>query len=470
MEVRIEDLPGYELPQGCFVSVRVGDVLKQRKFEPASCCYSFPALDRRRGAKIDVYRLVGTCSTMVEPESSTNAEVTVKSTESGVPDLRLRFRSHAREAGLKDAKEQRQEQAKGAKDVAMTYLAEHKVEERLAEAIRALLKQQPADPVEFICNHLHGGAATKTAASAMIAIPVVKPVEPVVEQIPRSTPTHSVPHVKVAMRLEGLSASSASSLAQRIEVERLVSKAFMKLGPDLLGEYLPLAANVSYVPRPGGMSVEEQNQLASEGFLFDAPDPQGCGVFVLSSRQASVWINEGPHVQIVVRELGSQSKAVSTLRLLDAKLREALKQDGHNFVSAPVAFGRRLHGFGEPMAMSVHERAEMERVITKVLSELSSSLQGEYFPMPGSMSYAPKPGGMDKYEEIMLLNKGVCILAGEDVIGRGVFLSLNGTLLCLNPASEDQHLVFLPGSNGSEAKLIESALADGLRKLGQKLV
>eukprot|EP00913_Durusdinium_trenchii_P003348 g3099.t1 len=60
MEVHVEAANAEQLPKGCYVSVRVGDVLKQGRYEPQRA-YNFPGIDRRRDVRIDVYQHVGNC-------------------------------------------------------------------------------------------------------------------------------------------------------------------------------------------------------------------------------------------------------------------------------------------------------------------------------------------------------------------------------------------------------------------------
>jgi len=57
MEVKVKEVDG-SLPQGSYISVRVGDVQKQTQYNPEKL-YRFP--EARRYGKVDVYQRVGTC-------------------------------------------------------------------------------------------------------------------------------------------------------------------------------------------------------------------------------------------------------------------------------------------------------------------------------------------------------------------------------------------------------------------------
>lgn len=158
MELRVESAEGSSLPNGTYVGVRVGDVLKQGRYEPQRC-YHFPQVDRRRNAKIDIYQHVGSCVVAVDPDTKSNHEVTVTSTDSSFPltKIKVSVQSKSDEQG----RQQREERTKVLKNQAKDYLSKHNIEERLSEAVKALLKEQPADPTEFLCRHLSSDSPAK---------------------------------------------------------------------------------------------------------------------------------------------------------------------------------------------------------------------------------------------------------------------------------------------------------------------
>jgi len=68
--------------------------------------------------------------------------------------------------------------------------------------------------------------------------------------------------------------------------------------------------------------------------------------------------------------------------------------------------GRSVRGFKLPPCNSFDERRELERIIVTGLLQLDGELAGDYFPLSGSRSYAPKPNGMSHQEEEDLRNRG----------------------------------------------------------------
>ncbi|CAE7327605.1 unnamed protein product [Symbiodinium natans] len=162
MELTVESVDGFSLPNNCFIGVRVGDVLKQGRYEPHRC-YHFPQIDRRRNAKVDIYQHVGTCLVAVDPDTKSSHEVSVTSMDPALPGTRIRINVQAK---TEDGRANREERAKALKAQARDYLLKHNIEERLSDAVKALLKEQPKDPTNFLCNHLRAEAELPKAEAA----------------------------------------------------------------------------------------------------------------------------------------------------------------------------------------------------------------------------------------------------------------------------------------------------------------
>jgi hypothetical protein len=133
------------------VAVRVGEVLKQGRYEP-NRAYNFPAGDRHRNAKIDIYRHVGACVVAVDPDTKADHEVTVSCSDPSLSAIKLNVNVQSVAAQVQ--KQRREEKAKNVKNQAEGYLARYSIEERLSAAVKALLKEQPANPTDFLCKFL----------------------------------------------------------------------------------------------------------------------------------------------------------------------------------------------------------------------------------------------------------------------------------------------------------------------------
>merc|ERR1711970_13177 len=68
--------------------------------------------------------------------------------------------------------------------------------------------------------------------------------------------------------------------------------------------------------------------------------------------------------------------------------------------------GRSVRGFRLPPCCSFEERREIEKVVVNGLLALDGELKGDYFPLNGSRSYAPKPQGMSLEKEEELRSAG----------------------------------------------------------------
>lgn len=152
MEIHVEAANADMLPKGCYVSVRVGDVLKQGRYEPQRA-YNFPGIDRRRDVRIDVYQHVGTCLLAAEPDSSSVHDTFATSTHPDFPAMKFKVNVTTKTEEVQKSKTDRAAKMKGK---AKEYLGKHRIEENLSEAVKALLKEQPTDPLEFICKYLGG--------------------------------------------------------------------------------------------------------------------------------------------------------------------------------------------------------------------------------------------------------------------------------------------------------------------------
>eukprot|EP00933_Yihiella_yeosuensis_P019000 TRINITY_DN15458_c0_g1_i1.p1 TRINITY_DN15458_c0_g1~~TRINITY_DN15458_c0_g1_i1.p1 ORF type:complete len:434 (-),score=112.23 TRINITY_DN15458_c0_g1_i1:269-1570(-) len=432
MEVQVEALPSWNVPKGSYVSVRLGDSLKQLRFDEGSRNFNFAAsFEGKKKAKIDLYQLVGTCSVPIDPVLGTSDEVTVNCCD---PDKvaadpscqpKIRVSCHAKDNQPKDDSKRREAYEKDSKDSAVGYLASHGVEQRLSEAIRLLLRLRPDDPIDFICKQLRNGGpscAPNTDAKKAVPPPAKTPApEPAVQlsnwrdyysrailptppqealtkiydKFPgykaatsmakpavssSAAPVHlsnwrdyysrailptppqeafnslyeKFPGYKAAtsmakpavsssavpsssssadFNLQGLNAPSAMSVDERCEAERALTRALFELNGELAGEYLPLPSSLSCPWRPDGPSAEDKQKLQSNGWLVNADDPTGRGVFMTGNEEMAVLVNPGTHVvQIKVKSGFSPDEVSYKVAAMKSALSGTLQQDGYAFV------------------------------------------------------------------------------------------------------------------------------------------
>lgn len=153
MEIRLEAADGCKMPAGSFLAVKLGDVLKQGRYEP-SRTYQFAEADKRRHAKIDLFKHVGSSVVLVSPDAGPNtSEVFIDSGDPLIEKVRLKV-------DMKPNSVQKNKAAEPVKQAVRTnvetYLSKHGIQEKLSDAVKLLLQEQPEDPVEFICCQLKG--------------------------------------------------------------------------------------------------------------------------------------------------------------------------------------------------------------------------------------------------------------------------------------------------------------------------
>ncbi|CAL1141319.1 unnamed protein product [Cladocopium goreaui] len=93
---------------------------------------------------------------------------------------------------------------------------------------------------------------------------------------------------------------------------------------------------------------------------------------------------------------------------------------GTEIVSVQLRAARNIRGFRFLPAMDRKEKAEVEMLIAKAVRGLAPAVTGVYLPLRQSLSYAPRAGGMDEFEEQRLKASGTC---RDWPHGRGIFTS-----------------------------------------------
>merc|ERR1719274_510318 len=152
--------------------------------------------------------------------------------------------------------------------------------------------------------------------------------------------------VRTGRSIRGLRLPPSISRQERREVERVMAKALLGLDGELKGDYYPLAQSNSYVPKPGGMSMEEEEKMREEHFLFQEPDstlllasgmgrhwPDARGIFANDKKNFLVWTNEEDHTRIISMQMGADIKEVFERFVLAVNTCEqVVQQEGYDFM------------------------------------------------------------------------------------------------------------------------------------------
>mmetsp|Transcript_80190 Transcript_80190/g.126462 ORF Transcript_80190/g.126462 Transcript_80190/m.126462 type:complete len:175 (-) Transcript_80190:168-692(-) len=153
MQVDVEALPGCEVPKGCVLGIRVGETLKQKRFDSTRTSCSFPKPDHKMSANIDIYQHVGSGSIDVDPSLWSTDQVSIGGRET-TQSIRLKVTTQSAEGSAEEQHQRRQVEKQETKESAVKYLTSHGIEQTLADCIAKLVKKQPDDPIEFLCQQL----------------------------------------------------------------------------------------------------------------------------------------------------------------------------------------------------------------------------------------------------------------------------------------------------------------------------
>merc|ERR1712232_190998 len=97
-----------------------------------------------------------------------------------------------------------------------------------------------------------------------------------------------------------------------------------------------------------------------------------------------------------------------------SKLSDHTAMDATYVISTRERTGRSISGFPLPPSISADQRKELEGIVTKALGTLEGELKGDYYPLAGSNTYAPKPNGIDEATEKRLIEEHFLFQAPDE--------------------------------------------------------
>jgi len=179
------------------------------------------------------------------------------------------------------------------------------------------------------------------------------------------------------------------SFEERRELERVIVKGLMGLTGELKGDYFPLHGSRSFAGKPGGMSVEKEEELRSNGNLFQEPDstlllssgcgrhwPDARGIFHNEAQNFFVWINEEDQMRIVSMQKGDA--VVEIFKRFSAAtegIQKVLKTEGYDFMhndhlgwvlTCPSNLGTGLRAGAMVKVPHVSGRADFKDTLAKM--------------------------------------------------------------------------------------------------------
>jgi hypothetical protein len=169
----------------CFVSVRVGEFQKLTRLAP-SRTYKFPRAADRRFCKLEVFKRIGKVAIDIERQKVSSLDMKLDSNDWGSENLGFKLA-----VGDTDGKVCKVDEADMVKEsqrskLVKDYLAAHKLEAHIAEAMKQLLFERPENPTEYLGKKLL--ALGKKAADSNAT-----------EQAQKPAPTLSVPAAPIVV-------------------------------------------------------------------------------------------------------------------------------------------------------------------------------------------------------------------------------------------------------------------------------
>jgi len=129
-----------------------------------------------------------------------------------------------------------------------------------------------------------------------------------------------------------------------------------------------------------------------------------------------------------------------------------------------VRTGRSIRGFKLPPNIEFEERRKLEALAVKGLLAMEGDLKGDYYPLHGSKSYAPKPDGMPESEEEALRKTGNLFQEPDSTLllasgmarhwpdGRGIFANDARNLFVWLNEEDHLRIVSMQGSRDAPSE------------------
>jgi len=164
----------------------------------------------------------------------------------------------------------------------------------------------------------------------------------------------------------------------------------------------------------------------------------------------------------VARQGYDHTKAVQPTNMDISQLSKTdIDPEGKYVLTTRVRTGRSVRGFRLPPTIEFEERRRLEDLCVKALLNMKGDLKGDYFPLHGSRSYAPKPEGMSEAKEDDLRKTGNLFQEPDSTLllaagmakhwpdGRGVFHNDSKTLFVWFGEEDHLRIVSMQGNRST---------------------
>lgn len=205
VDINLEAVNGDSLPKDLYLSLRVGEQQKFAKANNSGRTFKFSTPEDKRVGKLEIYRRVGVAAISLDHEKFQEAhELAVAIDDERVAGKEVKYRfclgghgsipTSPKAEGAEPAK-----QVSAKVSVAKDYLQKHQLEQRLSEAMQAVLREQPDDPGTFLAQRLTSGAGMLKKADEplkmMQTTQVAQTTQATLSQACKAVPTASAQDV-----------------------------------------------------------------------------------------------------------------------------------------------------------------------------------------------------------------------------------------------------------------------------------
>merc|ERR1712137_1104263 len=123
-----------------------------------------------------------------------------------------------------------------------------------------------------------------------------------------------------------------------------------------------------------------------------------------------------------------------------------------------------ISGFPLPPSISADQRKELEGIVVTALGGLTGELKGDYYPLAGSTTYAPKPKGIDHETEKRLITDHFLFQEPDEPMllswrmernwphARGIYH--NNAKTALVWVNEEDHIRIISMQKGKDARAV----------------
>jgi len=341
-----------------YLAVRCGDTKRLRPFMMGET-FNFPAC--ANNVQMDAYARLASQWLPLDQVAEEGQVHDVNMTTVNGSILSAKVKVSAAADVVADKKSAAQSRHRFALE-AKSYMDVHDVWSVVQGMLNEILKEQPADPLVFMLKHLEGQLQARQLAQAKANdMEQFNSVNGSTQEMPNLSEHHSM---------------AAIVLREQPAIWEALIHSQTDAGVPFLACVQPglVFAGHPRVPAVGAVAGDAACYSKFQQ-LFDP----------LLQKLTGLELVAASHPMEAV------AASVSS-RVVDVSGRYAL--------SARVRSRRCLQGMRFPTACDTEERREAERVLSKVLARLEDDdLYGEYFPLSGSTSFAPKPVGMTADEE-----------------------------------------------------------------------